>query len=97
MYIFLILAFLGHPNVKLFITHGGLMGTQEAVYCGVPQLGIPLFADQDLNIQAYETMGFAIKVAYEDITKETILNASKRLLEDPRCNAFSIFNNKHRF
>lgn len=60
------------------------MGTQEAIYCGVPQLGIPLFADQDLNIRAYETMGLAIKVAYEDITKESILTAATKLLEDPR-------------
>ncbi|XP_044255719.1 UDP-glucosyltransferase 2-like [Tribolium madens] len=72
-----------HPNVKLFVSHGGLMGSQEAVYCGVPRLGIPLFADQDNNIRASERMGLSIKVAYNDISKKTILEASKKLLEDP--------------
>ncbi|NP_001243973.1 UDP-glycosyltransferase UGT47A1 precursor [Bombyx mori] len=45
-------ATLCHPNVKLFISHGGLLGTQEAVACGVPMLMVPLYADQALNSQS---------------------------------------------
>ena len=37
---------LAHPNLKVFITHGGLLGTQEGVARGVPMLGIPIYADQ---------------------------------------------------
>ncbi|KAF2882089.1 hypothetical protein ILUMI_24092 [Ignelater luminosus] len=73
-----------HPNVKLFVSHGGLMGTQEAIYCGIPRLGIPLFADQLLNLKASEAMGLAISVDYNEITKENVLNAAKTLLEDPK-------------
>jgi len=36
----------GHENARLFITHGGLMGVQEAIYHAVPLLGIPFGNDQ---------------------------------------------------
>jgi glucuronosyltransferase len=74
--------FLGHPSVKLFISHGGLLGGQEAVYCGIPRIGIPLFADQNKNILLAEEMGIAVKVSYNDISKETILSAVGRILKD---------------
>ncbi|XP_068906139.1 UDP-glucosyltransferase 2-like isoform X2 [Tenebrio molitor] len=72
-----------HPNVKLFVTHGGLLSGQESVYCGVPRLGIPIFSDQFNNIRAAEKMGVAIKVAYHEISKEKILKAARKLLDDP--------------
>uniref|UniRef100_A0AAR5PJR7 UDP-glucuronosyltransferase n=1 Tax=Dendroctonus ponderosae TaxID=77166 RepID=A0AAR5PJR7_DENPD len=75
------------PRVKLFISHGGMMGTQEAVYCGIPVLGIPIFADQSLNIKYTEAMGFGIMVDYEKITKETLVIAAGKLLEDPKYRA----------
>lgn len=37
---------IAHPNVKLFITHGGLLGTTEALIEGTPLLGIPIIGDQ---------------------------------------------------
>lgn len=76
--------FLGHPNIKLFVSHGGLMGTQEALYCGVPTLGIPFFADQFLNVKQCEAMGLSIQITYDEITKENMLKALESLMEDPK-------------
>ncbi|KAF2882091.1 hypothetical protein ILUMI_24094 [Ignelater luminosus] len=73
-----------HPNVKLFITHGGMLGSQEAVYCGVPRLGIPLFADQELNLIGAESLDLAIMIKYEDLTENKIRDALKLLLFDNR-------------
>lgn len=60
------------------------MGSQEAIYCAVPLLGIPIFGDQKLNINNFENQGFAIQVPYDDISKDTILKAAKKLLQDPK-------------
>ncbi|PSN55491.1 UDP-glucuronosyltransferase 1-3 [Blattella germanica] len=73
---------LRHPNVKAFVTHGGLMGTTEAVHSGVPMVAIPLFGDQMVNVASYVSEGFAIKLAFADITKESVLNALKAVLYD---------------
>lgn len=37
---------LAHKNVKLFITHGGMFGSQEGLSRGVPMLFIPFYGDQ---------------------------------------------------
>jgi glucuronosyltransferase len=66
------------------MTHGGLMVTQEAVHAGVPMVGIPLFADQELNIRNCVSKGTAVMVLYNDITKESISSALTRVLHDPR-------------
>lgn len=73
-----------HPNVKLFVSHGGLMGTQEATYCGVPVLGIPIFGDQSLNLNAIEKSERGFRLFYEDIKKEKVLKLAKELLENPK-------------
>lgn len=75
---------LGHPNVKVFITHGGLMGTMEAIYNGVPMVGIPLFGDQFHNVKTFVEEGIAVRVEYTAITKEKVLKALREVLENPR-------------
>ncbi|KAK8724674.1 hypothetical protein OTU49_011203, partial [Cherax quadricarinatus] len=40
---------LAHNNVKVFITHGGLLSMQEAIYHATPLLALPLFGDQPKN------------------------------------------------
>ncbi|GBP61186.1 Dihydrodiol dehydrogenase 3 [Eumeta japonica] len=57
-----------HSNLKLFISHGGLLGIQEAVACGVPMLVIPLYADQALNARAMVDRGIAKVLSLSEIT-----------------------------
>ncbi|CAG7833890.1 unnamed protein product [Allacma fusca] len=75
---------LGHPNVKIFITHGGLLSTQEAAYHGVPLLAIPVFADQDLNAQQAVTSGYALSLEILDLSEEEIETKINQLISDPK-------------
>ncbi|XP_055838430.1 UDP-glycosyltransferase UGT5-like [Episyrphus balteatus] len=74
---------LAHPNVKVFITHGGLFGSQEGVYHGVPMLGMPFFCDQYLNLKKATKAGYAISLSFPDITKEGLNHSLTELLENP--------------
>jgi len=60
------------------------MGTMEAVYSGVPMVGIPLFGDQFHNLRNYEDKGIAVRLDYTSITKERVLKALREVLENPR-------------
>ncbi|KAG5670629.1 hypothetical protein PVAND_000877 [Polypedilum vanderplanki] len=74
---------LAHPNVKVFITHGGLGGTTEALVEGVPILGLPIFGDQKMNMVKAVTRGYGLQVYFKDISEETIESALKELLNNP--------------
>lgn len=70
-----------HPNVKAFYTHGGLMSSSEAAYCGVPVLLTPMFGDQFLNAAAFVNRGMGYIVHYEDLTTQNILEGLKNVLQ----------------
>ncbi|EDV57648.2 LOW QUALITY PROTEIN: uncharacterized protein Dere_GG24956 [Drosophila erecta] len=72
------LALLCHPKVKLFWSHGGLLGTTEAVHCGKPLLVTPIYGDQFLNAYSVQNRGMGLKLDYQDITVE---NLNKALTE----------------
>lgn len=74
----------GHPNTRLFITHGGVLGLQEAVYCGVPILGMPLYGDQHLNIAYLVEKGLALRLNYWAFSFEQLWVNLNKLLADKR-------------
>lgn len=57
---------LGHPKTKVFVTHGCTNGLYEAIYHGLPVLGIPLIFDQQDNLLHMKARGVAEIV---DVTK----------------------------
>lgn len=65
------------------MTHGGLLGSSEAAYCGVPVISTPFYGDQFLNGAAMEKRGMAVVLNYQDINKDTVFQALRKAL-DPK-------------
>ncbi|ELV13011.1 UDP-glucuronosyltransferase 2A3 [Tupaia chinensis] len=74
---------LGHPKTKAFITHGGINGIYEAIYHGVPMVGIPLFSDQPDNIANMKAKGAAVEVNWNTMTSADLLRALRTITNDP--------------
>ncbi|XP_077375885.1 UDP-glucuronosyltransferase 2C1-like isoform X2 [Festucalex cinctus] len=75
---------LGHPKVKLFVAHGGTNGVQEAIYHGVPVVGVPLFFDQHDNLLRLTQRGAAVVVTLSSLDKDdNFLKALQEVLTNP--------------
>lgn len=75
--------FLGHPQTRAFITHCGTNGIYEAIYHGVPVVGIPLFGDQFDNIARVQAKGAAVQLDLLTMTSSDLLNALKAAINNP--------------
>lgn len=73
-----------HKNTKAFMTHGGFLGCEEALYFGVPMIGIPLYADQPRNIENFVTKNISIKLSLDDLTEVGLDAALRSILSDPK-------------
>ena len=73
-----------HPNVKLFISHCGLLSTQEAIYHGKPVLGLPVFGDQPRNADKLKNQGIGRMLVWEDLTEDILLKEITELMTNPR-------------
>ncbi|KAM6150520.1 UDP-glucuronosyltransferase 2B31-like isoform 1-T1 [Erethizon dorsatum] len=74
---------LGHPKTKAFVTHGGSNGIYEAIYHGVPMVGIPLFWDQPDNIVHMKAMGAAVRLDFLTMSSTDLVSALKTVINDP--------------
>ncbi|XP_031630557.1 UDP-glucuronosyltransferase 1-3-like isoform X2 [Contarinia nasturtii] len=80
-----------HPNVRVFVSHGGLMGSSEAAYCGVPAVLTPMYGDQFHNSMAVKARGMGFIVQYEDITEKSVKAAiAEALGTDAQQNAKTV-------
>lgn len=67
-----------------FLSHGGLLSTLEATYNGVPVVGIPFYGDQRNNMANLVARGMGIVLQYNNITKQSVLEALHTVLDQPR-------------
>ncbi|KAK5645387.1 hypothetical protein RI129_006687 [Pyrocoelia pectoralis] len=74
---------LAHPNVKVFVTHAGLLSSMEAVYHGVPLIGIPIYSDQFTNVAYAVENNRALTIPYVDLTAEKLVRAIEDIIHNP--------------
>lgn len=74
---------IGHPKTKAFITHGGTNGLYEAIYHGVPIVGLPLFGDQSDNLMHMKTKGAAVVLDINTMESKDLAEALKTVLNNP--------------
>lgn len=75
---------LAHPNVKLFISHGGLLGVSESITEGVPILGIPIYSDQTMNVLKAVEDGYGILMNFDDIEENLIVSNIQEILTNKK-------------
>lgn len=74
--------FVAHPNVILFISHCGLIGTLETVYYGKPLICIPIFVDQATNAATAKNFGTAIILDFKKFNEATLKSAIIEVLHN---------------
>ncbi|XP_055688538.1 UDP-glycosyltransferase UGT5-like [Lutzomyia longipalpis] len=75
---------LAHPKVKLFITHCGLLSVQEALWHGVPMIGIPIISEQFDNIRMLVRDGLGEHQDLITIERHAFQRLIERVLKNPK-------------
>lgn len=77
-------AILRHPNLRCFITHGGLNSIQESIYWSKPIIVIPFYFDQFLNARWAHENGYGIELPFSEMTTNNLKSSIERVLHDLR-------------
>nr|XP_045604546.1 UDP-glycosyltransferase UGT5-like [Procambarus clarkii] len=75
---------LAHDKVKVFITHGGLLSMQEAIYHATPLLAIPIYGDQPRNGKFVRDSSLGDYLVWEELTEDMIIDAITKIINDPK-------------
>jgi len=79
-----LLAHLGHANTRAFLSHGGLNSIYEAMYHGVPVVGVPLFGDHYDTMTRVAAKGMGILIHWKYMTEEDLFVALTSIIKDTR-------------
>ncbi|XP_066267117.1 UDP-glucuronosyltransferase 2B33-like [Branchiostoma lanceolatum] len=74
---------LAHPKTKAFVSHCGYNGVAEAMYHGVPLVGMPLFFDQYGNVARVVARGMAVSLDIHSVTSKEVYQAITSVISDP--------------
>ncbi|KAM9330140.1 UDP-glucuronosyltransferase 3A1-like [Gastrophryne carolinensis] len=73
---------LGHAKIRLLVTHGGMNSLSEAIFHGVPVVGIPLFGDQLDNMVRMKAKNMGTYILPNEIKAESFANTLRNVIEN---------------
>ncbi|XP_055542683.1 UDP-glycosyltransferase UGT5-like [Wyeomyia smithii] len=73
---------LAHSHIKLFVTHGGIFGSQESIYWGRPMLFVPFYGDQHTNALKFEKSGIGLTLNIANITVDEFQHKILQIVEN---------------
>lgn len=71
------------PKTRAFITHDGTNGIYEAIYNGVPMVGIPMFADQPDNMIHMKAKGAAVIRDFNFMQTRDLVDGLNAVINNP--------------
>ncbi|KAI9513786.1 hypothetical protein NQZ68_039450 [Dissostichus eleginoides] len=80
--VLLVVMLYSHSKTRAFITHGGTNGIYEAIYHGVPMVGLPLFGDQPENMVHMKAKGAALSVDLNFMKTEDLRDALRDVIKE---------------
>lgn len=85
--------FLGHPNIKVFVTQGGLQSIEEAISKGVPMVSLPFMGDQPRNGLKLQQWKIGVAIDPYKMDEEELRNAIIEVATNHRYVSFYFFSN----
>lgn len=74
---------LQQPDVKLFITSGGTLSVQEALWNGVPIIGVPLQLDQQQNVDRVQGLGAGRRLSLNQLSADRLMGMIVEMIGTP--------------
>ncbi|CAB4013946.1 2-hydroxyacylsphingosine 1-beta-galactosyltransferase-like [Paramuricea clavata] len=78
---------LRHHKTKLFISHCGSNGLQEALFAGVPILGFPIIGDQPNNAGKIIRKVYGLKLDLKSFSVQELVSAINEVTTNPKYKA----------
>ncbi|XP_049819203.1 UDP-glycosyltransferase UGT5-like isoform X2 [Aethina tumida] len=73
---------LKHPNIKVFVTQGGVHSIEESLENGIPMLGLPFFVDQPQNVKKLILEGIGLGANLKTDSVDQIKRQITELIEN---------------
>ncbi|XP_056266202.1 2-hydroxyacylsphingosine 1-beta-galactosyltransferase [Pseudoliparis swirei] len=75
---------LGHAHTRAFLSHGGLNSIYEAMFHGVPVVGVPLFGDHYDTMTRVAAKGMGVMLHWKAMTEDDLHAALTAVITDSR-------------